>query len=706
MEDNYAPRSKRIACIMCRKRKLKCNEKRPACGTCSRLGYECAYDEGRKKSGPKGNYRKQLETRLAQVETLLKAQGPLASVTQENNLAATVSNNFTITSEIPSFGDNVDHPLSPPTHISGEVLASQFFEPAVETKGNESTEWQMISLGIEEPLPSQQAVDELNQIYFDKVHPSIPVIHPPRHLATSILAPNISTAICTLFSINELANGPDLEVKQILPGPRDWTEKEERRRVFWMAFCIDRYASAGTGWPVVFDVRDIRTNVPASEEAFLWSIPQRTLPVTDLLEGRGISTLSTFGSMAFIATLFGQILSQTSRPDPNDDVNDLNSGYWQRHKSLDNILLDVALAMPNCLHLPVGLPDPNSVLCNMVLNTSVICLHQAAICRAEKSKILEQVVNKSKMRCTAAADQVLNIMRTISHVDLSTMNPVVSLCIYVASRVLLQHLRTCPDDTAARSSLQFIFSALSALKHKNTLAESLLVQLEVDIDGTPFSGLQRPKQIISPKEKVSYKSKECVLLLPLEKSQPNDKRDDMNTSPACTSFPNPEKTNGPQTINPPHSLNAGGQSSFSSIDLGMQVSPDTVHSGLSTLGSASESLRPDRLSPRRHWPHEAHSNDNWLNGFENNSIMNSQLSAMTISQFGEIPTPDRMLVPDTIPPPESNGSEASTQVPLTWDFTIPFSTNNFDNGDNMEIMFGEMNALEEAQSAGNLSSTG
>lgn len=82
------------------------------------------------------------------------------------------------------------------------------------------------------------------------------------------------------------------------------------------------------------------------------------------------------------------------------------------------------------------------------------------------------------------------------------MNPVVSLCIYVASRVFLQHLKTHPDDTAARSSLQFIFSALSALQHKNTLAESLLVQLEVDIDGTPFGDLQRPKEIISPKEKV------------------------------------------------------------------------------------------------------------------------------------------------------------------------------------------------------------
>lgn len=63
-ESNTGPRSKRIACVVCRRRKLRCDGKRPSCGTCSRLGHECAYDEARKKSGPKRGYVKQLEARL------------------------------------------------------------------------------------------------------------------------------------------------------------------------------------------------------------------------------------------------------------------------------------------------------------------------------------------------------------------------------------------------------------------------------------------------------------------------------------------------------------------------------------------------------------------------------------------------------------------------------------------------------------------
>jgi hypothetical protein len=52
-------------------------------------------------------------------------------------------------------------------------------------------------------------------------------------------------------------DGAGLDVKQCLPPPKDWTEREERRRTFWMAFCVDRYASIGTGWPMTIDERDV-----------------------------------------------------------------------------------------------------------------------------------------------------------------------------------------------------------------------------------------------------------------------------------------------------------------------------------------------------------------------------------------------------------------------------------------------------------------
>lgn len=59
-------------------------------------------------------------------------------------------------------------------------------------------------------------------------------------------------------------DGFGLDVKQCLPPPKDWIEREERRRTFWMAFCEDRYASVGTGWPMTIDERDVSLQVTDS----------------------------------------------------------------------------------------------------------------------------------------------------------------------------------------------------------------------------------------------------------------------------------------------------------------------------------------------------------------------------------------------------------------------------------------------------------
>lgn len=48
-----------------------------------------------------------------------------------------------------------------------------------------------------------------------------------------------------------------VDAKPALLPPRDWIEQEERRRTFWLAFCQDRYASIGTGWPTTIEESDV-----------------------------------------------------------------------------------------------------------------------------------------------------------------------------------------------------------------------------------------------------------------------------------------------------------------------------------------------------------------------------------------------------------------------------------------------------------------
>ena len=69
------------------------------------------------------------------------------------------------------------------------------------------------------------------------------------------------TRLAVMMGFNRL-DVPGQNVKQCLAPPGDFAEIEERRRVFWLAFCADRYASIGTGWPMMIDERDVSENQP------------------------------------------------------------------------------------------------------------------------------------------------------------------------------------------------------------------------------------------------------------------------------------------------------------------------------------------------------------------------------------------------------------------------------------------------------------
>lgn len=226
--------------------------------------------------------------------------------------------------------------------------------------------------------------------------------------------------LCQMMGLHRL-DGAGLDVKMCIPPPRDWTEKEERARTFWMAFTKDRYASIGTGWPMTIDEKDITTSMPASEEAFDMSRPEETQTLAECLTPAGAGSISTMGGIVLMACLFGRNLLHLHRPDVDDRDNDLNGEFWKRHRNLDNILLNTSLCLPTHLKLPNGLANPNVVFTNMCIHTSTICLHQAAIFKADKNRLPSSVSAESKVRCITAANEIASVMRMISHIDLATV---------------------------------------------------------------------------------------------------------------------------------------------------------------------------------------------------------------------------------------------------------------------------------------------
>lgn len=49
---------------------------------------------------------------------------------------------------------------------------------------------------------------------------------------------------------------------------RSWSEAEDRRRIFWTVFLMDRFCSISTGWKVSFTSNDVKRRLPC--EGALW----------------------------------------------------------------------------------------------------------------------------------------------------------------------------------------------------------------------------------------------------------------------------------------------------------------------------------------------------------------------------------------------------------------------------------------------------
>lgn len=163
------------------------------------------------------------------------------------------------------------------------------------------------------------------------------------------------------------------------------------------------------------------TNLPASEAAFEKSIPEQTQRLSGAMTPSEAAFLSPFAGVVLAAYYFGINLTHLHQPGPDEREDDLQGEFWSRHRKIDNTFLNTALFLPSHLRLPNGVRNANVVFLNMALHTSTICLHQAAIFKAERNSLPSSITEQSQVRCLLAANEIATIMRVTSHVEIASV---------------------------------------------------------------------------------------------------------------------------------------------------------------------------------------------------------------------------------------------------------------------------------------------
>jgi hypothetical protein len=163
------------------------------------------------------------------------------------------------------------------------------------------------------------------------------------------------------------------------------------------------------------NILKIHTNLPCSDEAYERGEMEPAPSLAEAMTAQGAARISSFGGQAVMANLFGNNWTHLHRIGPDDHPQDPMKGrFWRRHRVMDEQLTNLSMFLPPQLRLSANAHDGKVILLHMNLHTSAICLHQAAIMKAEKHGLDRRIIDRSQARCRAAAEGIVNVIRMVS----------------------------------------------------------------------------------------------------------------------------------------------------------------------------------------------------------------------------------------------------------------------------------------------------
>ncbi|KAM0250184.1 hypothetical protein ACHAQJ_008727 [Trichoderma viride] len=240
----------------------------------------------------------------------------------------------------------------------------------------------------------------------------------------------------------------------ILPEPKDFIEEESRRRLFWMIYLLDRYATISTAFEFALADTEIDRMLPCRDD--LWMENQKVETrwfVTgaqnyEETHQHPLGRPENLGAFAYYIEILG-ILSKIHKflKQPVDIGRLTDVEKWQlRYKELDKELTSWNFALPGEFGNmnKVFQPGSRNLNCNWVMlhatyHTAVIRLHSSAAYPTTRSAIFTPSFSAAQ-RCHGAVENISALGDfVVNNGFLPKLGPPFAFTIWVAARVLLVH---------------------------------------------------------------------------------------------------------------------------------------------------------------------------------------------------------------------------------------------------------------------------
>ncbi|KAF1734907.1 Transcriptional activator protein acu-15 [Beauveria bassiana] len=237
-----------------------------------------------------------------------------------------------------------------------------------------------------------------------------------------------------------------------LDPPTAWVEVEERRRVFWGAFLLDRFCSIATGR---LPCDGCMWELDQCVETSFFKIHEQTQDDLDAIADTEDAPFppvyndsqgpTGIGGLAYTieATESLYLVSKFHERHPlePDSASQL-SGWLHKFRQLDSRLLQWELCLTHRwreVRVVDGYIDPNLTIAHMTHNAAIITLHSRLACppRQARAWLSSLVSGASKEACVMAAMKIDRIARRFLEASSGIPPHQFVLCMYIAGKVLL-----------------------------------------------------------------------------------------------------------------------------------------------------------------------------------------------------------------------------------------------------------------------------
>ncbi|KAH8680540.1 hypothetical protein BX600DRAFT_490920 [Xylariales sp. PMI_506] len=259
-----------------------------------------------------------------------------------------------------------------------------------------------------------------------------------------------------------------------LAEPESWVDDEGRRRLCWMVYILDRYATVATHSKFALDEEEMKRHLPCRYDLWSPNIPVETRS-WNWKEINGTTQYAmdkpeNLGSFSYHCEVL-RILSRIHNflHKPIDVFVESHIREWRdTFRSLDKELSSWLHSLPGeygkislLCHSDPGSRVTNWIMLHAAFVVSTIRLNSAAAYPAVHSPLFAPSY-RAMQRCLAAVESLANILQDVlSTNNLGLLGPHFAFSLWVSARLLLVHAATMGGEID--SKVQFFIESLAQM---------------------------------------------------------------------------------------------------------------------------------------------------------------------------------------------------------------------------------------------------